>query len=114
MRGAAGPAHKHMRSAVVLILTKDDEGLSSQGMERIPDGDFCRRNQGIMSPLPSRGERAAAMYSLTETAKLNARSPGLPGQVLARIAGHPVNRIHDLLPWNLTAVRARLDQRDAA
>jgi len=52
MRDALRPPDKDMRSAVVLILTKDDEALSCQRMKRIPDGDFCGRNQGIMSPLP--------------------------------------------------------------
>ncbi len=58
MRGAAGPAHKDMRSAIVFILTKYDESLSDQRMERIPDGEFCDRNQGIMSPLPIAGASA--------------------------------------------------------
>jgi len=52
MRGAIGRAHKDMRSAIVLILTKNDEALSAQRMERIPDGDFSGRNQGIMNPFP--------------------------------------------------------------
>jgi transposase len=47
------------------------------------------------------GERAAAMYSLIETAKLNGIDPeAYLRDVLARIADHPNNRIVELLPWN--------------
>ena len=47
------------------------------------------------------GERAAAMYSLIETAKLCGRDPeAYLRDVLTRIADHPINRIADLLPWN--------------
>ena len=48
------------------------------------------------------GERAAAIYSLIGTAKLNDRDPeAYLRTVLARIADHPVNRILELLPWKL-------------
>jgi hypothetical protein len=48
------------------------------------------------------GERAAAMYSLIGTAKLNGIDPeAYLSTVLARIANHPINRIEELLPWNI-------------
>jgi transposase len=50
----------------------------------------------------SAAERAAAIYSLLGTAKLNGLDPELYlRHVLERIADHPVNRLHELLPWNL-------------
>ncbi len=50
------------------------------------------------------GERAAAMYSLIGSAKLNGLDPELYLRtVLTRIADHPVNRIVELLPWKLAA-----------
>lgn len=48
------------------------------------------------------GERAATFYSLIGTAKLNGLDPeAYLRQVLTRIADHPINRIAELLPWNL-------------
>ncbi len=48
------------------------------------------------------GERAAAIYSLLGSAKLNGHNPeAFLRDVLARIAAHPINRITELLPWNL-------------
>ena len=59
------------------------------------------------------GERAAAIYRLVETAKLNGFDPeGYLREVLTRIGEHPINRIDELLPWNIGA-RAE-DQRQAA
>ena len=48
------------------------------------------------------GGRAAALLSLVETAKLNGLDPErYLRDVLNRIADHPINRIGDLLPWNI-------------
>ena len=45
-------------------------------------------------------ERAAALYSLIESAKLNELDPeAYLRDVLGRIADQPVSRLVDLLPW---------------
>jgi transposase len=52
------------------------------------------------------GERAANIYSLINSAMLNALDPYLYlRHVLERIADHPINRIAELLPWNVAAAR---------
>ena len=53
---------------------------------------FCGSDAG--------GERAAAIYSLVGTAKLNGIDPeAYLRYVLERIADHPINRVDELLPW---------------
>lgn len=48
------------------------------------------------------GERAAAFYSLIGTAKLNGLDPeAYLREIFTRIAQHPINRIEELLPWNI-------------
>ena len=54
---------------------------------------FCGSDRG--------GERAAAIYTLTATAKLNDIDPeAWLADVLRRINDHPASRLDDLLPWN--------------
>jgi transposase len=61
------------------------------------------------------GERAAVFYSLIETAKMHGLDPeAYLTHVLERIANHPVNRVAELLPWKVTGIKPRLDQRLAA
>jgi transposase len=55
---------------------------------------FCGSDSG--------GHRAAAIYSLIGTAKLNGINPGAYLRfVLERIADHPSNKLDELLPWNV-------------
>ena len=58
-----------------------------------------RRNY-LLAGANSGGERAAAIYSLVGTAKLNGVDPeAYLRYVLARIAEHAINRIDELAPW---------------
>ncbi len=48
------------------------------------------------------GQRAAILYSLIGTARLNGLDPeAYLRYVLSRIADHPINRIEELLPWRV-------------
>ena len=64
------------------------------------------------SPAPTPGgERAAAIYTLIETAKLNDVDPrAWLADVLARLQDHPAKRVADLLPWTWRTASARADQ----
>ena len=67
---------------------------------------FCGSDAG--------GERAAAMYSLIGTAKLSGLDPqAYLRHVIERIADHPINRIEELLPWNVASAH-ELELRQAA
>jgi transposase len=59
------------------------------------------KNGGHVTGSDAGGRRAAAMYSLIESAKLNGINPQhYLADVLARIADHPARRIAELLPRN--------------
>jgi transposase len=60
------------------------------------------RKNYLFAGSDSGGERAAAIYSLVGSARLNRLDPErYLREVLTRIADHPINRIDELLPWNL-------------
>ncbi|MDP9651654.1 hypothetical protein J2793_007129 [Paraburkholderia caledonica] len=67
---------------------------------RTPRGVGLRRRNYLLAGADSGGERAAAMYSLIGTARLNGLDPeAYLAYVLERIVDHPINRIDELLPW---------------
>jgi hypothetical protein len=75
--------------------------LTNNAAERGLRGIALGRKAWLFAGSDRGGERAAAMYSLIVTAKLNDVDPrAWLADVLARIADHPVRRLHELLPWN--------------
>jgi transposase len=66
---------------------------------------FCGSDAG--------GERAAAFYTLVRTARLNGVEPeAWLTDVIARIGAHPINRLHEMLPWNWSPPATRLGEAE--
>jgi transposase len=75
--------------------------LTNNAAERGLRGVALGRKAWLFAGSDRGGERAAAMYSLIVTAKLNDIDPrAWLADVLARIADHPASRLPELLPWN--------------
>ena len=75
--------------------------LSNNAAERALRGIALGRKSWLFAGSDRGGQRAAAMYSLIITAKMNDVDPqAWLAEILARIAGHSVHRIDELLPWN--------------
>ena len=85
--------------------------LSNNAAERALRGIAPGRKSWLFAGSDRGGERAAAMYSLIVTAKLNDVDPqAWLADVLGRIAGHPARKLDELLPWNWQASHERHDQ----
>ena len=81
--------------------------MSNNAAERSVRGIAVGRKNWTFCGSDSGGRRAAAIYTLIETCKLNDVDPrAWLAEVLARIADHPAKRITDLLPWNWKASMA--------
>jgi transposase len=75
--------------------------LSNNAAERALRGIALGRKAWLFAGSDRGGDRAAFMYGLIVTAKLNDVDPqAWLADVLARIAGHPVQKIDELMPWN--------------
>ena len=99
-----------------LTRYRDDGRLEidNNAAERALRACALGRKNWLFAGADAGGERAAAIYTLLGTAKLNGLDPeGYLRHVLERIAEHPINRIDDLLPWNVARVPVT-EQRLAA
>jgi transposase len=88
--------------------------LSNNAAERALRGIALGRKSWLFAGSERGGERAAIMYTMIQTAKLNNVDPyAWLADVLARIADHPMNDLAALLPWNWKSAR-QLPQNIAA
>jgi transposase len=108
-------AFRYMRARWPALVRCFDDGrlaLDNNPAERALRGVAIGRKNYLFAGSDAGGRRAAAMYSLIETAKLNAINPQpYLADVLSRIADHPARQIAQLLPWNWHPAQA---QRAAA
>ncbi|HEX6840369.1 MAG TPA: IS66 family transposase [Stellaceae bacterium] len=82
--------------------------LTNNAAERALRGIALGRRSWLFAGSDRGGERAAAMYTLIATAKLNDIDPQTwLADVLRRIADHPASQLHKLLPWNWKLLRAQ-------
>jgi len=81
--------------------------LTNNAAERALRGIALGRKAWLFAGSDRGGERAAAMYSLMVTARLNNIDPrAWLADVLDRIGDHPASRLDELLPWNWRTVIA--------
>ena len=87
--------------AFTLFLEDGRVCLSNNAAERGLRGIALGRKSWLFAGSDRGGRRAAAMYSLIVTAKMNGVDPeAWLTDVLSRIAAHPAHRLDELLPWN--------------
>jgi transposase len=85
--------------------------LSNNAAERGVRGIALGRKSWLFCGSDRGGERAAVMYSLIVTAKMNDIDPqAWLADVLARIAEHPAQKLDELLPWNWRRSSAQASQ----
>jgi transposase len=90
-------------TAFTLFLEDGRVCLSNNAAERGLRGIALGRKSWLFCGSDRGGKRAAAMYGLIVTAKMNGIDPQTwLADVLSRIAAHPAHRLDELLPWNWT------------
>src|SRR3954468_8639179 len=74
--------------------------MSNNAAERAMRPPVLGRRNYLFCGSDAGGQRAACMYTIIETCRMNGINPqAYLADVLARIADHPIHRINELLPW---------------
>ena len=99
--GRCLPLHAGRWAALIRCFEDGRLALDNNPAERALRGVAIGRKNYLFAGSDAGGRRAAAMYSLIESAKLNGVNPQhYLADVLTRIADHPARRIDELLPSN--------------
>ena len=89
--------------ALSRFITDGRLEMSNNAAERAIRPLALGRKNYLFAGADAGGERAAVLYTIIETAKLNGLDPeAYLADILARIADHPAKRIDQLLPWRWT------------
>lgn len=103
LANAIGYALNHWQ-ALIRYVSDGRIEIDNNAAERALRAVALGRKNFLFAGSDAGGERAAALYSLIGSARLNGLDPEAYLRfVIARIADYPVNRVSDLLPWKVAA-----------
>ena len=97
------------RDALTLYIDDGHIEIDNNATERALRGVALGRKNYLFAGSDAGGERAAAIYSLISSAKLNGLdTEAYLREVMTRVADHPINPIKAPLPWNINPTHAEV------
>jgi transposase len=101
----------HRWQALVAYIEHGALEIDNNPAERSLRAIALGRKNYLFAGSDAGGERAAAIYSLLGSAQMNGYNPVQYLQTLIECVGsHPINKVHELLPWNLQCAHNPLEK----